>query len=242
MHTISRHDVVILFELINKCARCINEPDYHQLMCRMKALIPYENALSVLGRIQQNGDMTYHAVTINCSMRGRQTALGSCDHHDAIMKKKYAGYRVQYWEDILGADTIKKDSIVVSYSAEKNHSFTHDVKVRRGGMQGSLFSLSGQGIKRTKRTERILSLAGPHLHYALMRALKRSHSTKDMLTPKEKEAIKWLKQGKSTWDMAAILRISERTVKFHISNIMQKLGASNRANAVAIAIEQGIVD
>lgn len=55
--------------------------------------------------------------------------------------------------------------------------------------------------------------------------------------------LKWLKQGKSTWDVSVILGISERTIKFHVSNIMvQKLDASTRTHAVAIAIEQGPVD
>jgi DNA-binding CsgD family transcriptional regulator len=62
------------------------------------------------------------------------------------------------------------------------------------------------------------------------------------LTPKEKQVIKWLKEGKSNWETSAILGISERTVKFHISNIMQKLDASSRAHAVAIAIERGLVE
>lgn len=39
-----------------------------------------------------------------------------------------------------------------------------------------------------------------------------------------------------------ILGISERTVKFHVGNIMQKLDATTRAHAVAIALEQGLVD
>jgi DNA-binding CsgD family transcriptional regulator len=62
------------------------------------------------------------------------------------------------------------------------------------------------------------------------------------LTPKEKQVLKWTKEGKSSWETSAILGISERTVKFHIGNIMQKLDASSRAHAVAIAIEQGILD
>jgi DNA-binding CsgD family transcriptional regulator len=53
--------------------------------------------------------------------------------------------------------------------------------------------------------------------------------------------MKWLKHGKSTWDISVILGISERTVKFHISNVIQKLDASSRTHAVAIAIEQGLV-
>jgi len=48
--------------------------------------------------------------------------------------------------------------------------------------------------------------------------------------------------GKSSWDISVILGISERTVYFHVSNIMKKLGASIRAQAVAVATRLGLVD
>jgi DNA-binding CsgD family transcriptional regulator len=62
------------------------------------------------------------------------------------------------------------------------------------------------------------------------------------LSPREIEVLQWLKGGKSSWDISIILRISERTVNFHIRNIMQKLDALNRTQAVAVAIEMGLLD
>ncbi len=61
------------------------------------------------------------------------------------------------------------------------------------------------------------------------------------LTPKEIEILIWVKEGKTNWEIAQIQKISERTVKFHIGNILQKLGASTRAHAVSIALERGLV-
>jgi len=55
------------------------------------------------------------------------------------------------------------------------------------------------------------------------------------LTIREKEVLKWLGHGKTSWDIAAILRISERTVNFHVGNIMKKLDVTSRAQAVAEA-------
>jgi LuxR family quorum-sensing transcriptional regulator LasR len=49
-------------------------------------------------------------------------------------------------------------------------------------------------------------------------------------------------QGKSSWEMSVILGISERTANFHVFNIMRKLGATNRAQAVAVAARQGLID
>jgi DNA-binding CsgD family transcriptional regulator len=62
-----------------------------------------------------------------------------------------------------------------------------------------------------------------------------------LLTPREKEALKLLKQGKSAAEVAMVLGIRERTVKFHVSNILQKLNAANRTHALAIAIEKGLL-
>lgn len=61
------------------------------------------------------------------------------------------------------------------------------------------------------------------------------------LSMREKEVLKWLKMGKSSWDISIILDISERTVNFHITNIMNKLDAITRTQAVAISIEKGLI-
>ena len=63
-----------------------------------------------------------------------------------------------------------------------------------------------------------------------------------LITPREKETLKLLKQGKSAAEVAVVLGIRERTVKFHVSNILQKLNAVNRTHALAIAIEKGLLE
>jgi len=61
------------------------------------------------------------------------------------------------------------------------------------------------------------------------------------LSKREKEVLTWSKRGKSSWEISAILNISERTVNFHVNNIMQKLNAVSRIQAVAVAIERGLI-
>jgi DNA-binding CsgD family transcriptional regulator len=75
----------------------------------------------------------------------------------------------------------------------------------------------------------------------LMR-IKNTLKTFRLLTAMELEVLKWIRQGKNTWDMSVILGISERTVKFHVGNILRKLDATTRAQAVAIAAEQRLLD
>lgn len=61
------------------------------------------------------------------------------------------------------------------------------------------------------------------------------------LTEREREILRWAREGKSNLEIGAVLDISALTVKNHIQKILRKLGASNRAQAVALAMSQGLV-
>ena len=62
------------------------------------------------------------------------------------------------------------------------------------------------------------------------------------LTGKEHEVLKLLSKGSSNKDIAKELFISNHTVKFHISNILNKLGAVSRTEAVFVATKNNLVD
>lgn len=83
----------------------------------------------------------------------------------------------------------------------------------------------------------------PHLHEAVTRlyGTNRELEVLPEFTIREKETLKWAYEGKTAWEIGVILSISERTVKFHLNNIYQKLNVANRSQAVAKAIRHGIV-
>ncbi len=55
---------------------------------------------------------------------------------------------------------------------------------------------------------------------------------KNIITKREKEIFELLIDNKSTKEISSILNISEKTVRNHISNVMQKLDVINRSNAI----------
>ena len=67
------------------------------------------------------------------------------------------------------------------------------------------------------------------------------HMGEEALTPREVEVLRHLAGGNRNRDIAEQLFISEETVKVHIKHIMEKLGASDRTQAVAIAVRRGII-
>jgi len=72
-------------------------------------------------------------------------------------------------------------------------------------------------------------------------AAARSADVAVVLTPREAEVLSLLAQGRTNRQIGAGLYISEKTASVHVSNIIAKLGASGRTEAVAIAAQRGLL-
>lgn len=68
------------------------------------------------------------------------------------------------------------------------------------------------------------------------------HVTDERLTEREIDVLKLVAGGNRNREIAGRLFISEETVKVHVKHIMDKLGASDRTSAVAIAVRRGIIE
>ena len=62
------------------------------------------------------------------------------------------------------------------------------------------------------------------------------------LSPRETEILRYIAAGHTTKELAAALNIAESTAEWHISNILVELGAASRAEAVAIALREGLLE
>jgi len=67
------------------------------------------------------------------------------------------------------------------------------------------------------------------------------HYSDEALTQREIEVLKQIADGNRNRDIADKLFITEETVKVHIKHLMEKLGASDRTQAVAIGVRRGII-
>lgn len=68
------------------------------------------------------------------------------------------------------------------------------------------------------------------------------HAADDELSSREIEVLRLIAAGNSNKLIAAQLSIGEATVKSHVTNILSKLGANDRAHAVTIALKRGIIE
>ncbi len=67
-------------------------------------------------------------------------------------------------------------------------------------------------------------------------------SVQPQVTPREAQILSWVREGKNNAEIGEALGISALTVKNHIQKILRKLGASNRAHAVAMAMQMRLLD
>lgn len=114
----------------------------------------------------------------------------------------------------------------------------------RAGAQGYL--LKGAPREELFNAIRVVQAGGSLLQpIVASKLLSRLHQSNapdpSALTLRETEVLTWLAQGLPNKEIAAQLIITERTVKFHVSSLMSKLGASNRTEAVAVATQRGLL-
>lgn len=81
----------------------------------------------------------------------------------------------------------------------------------------------------------------PALAARLMEHVANGERGEESLTEREHEVLQLMARGLQNKEIAGRLVISERTVKFHVSAILAKLGAGNRTEAVRMALERGLV-
>jgi two-component system, NarL family, response regulator YdfI len=80
-----------------------------------------------------------------------------------------------------------------------------------------------------------------HLFTSRAASLPSDLTKEESLTSREMEVLQGLSQGLANKQIGLALGISEHTVKFHVSAIYSKLGASNRTEAVRIGVQRGLV-
>ncbi|MDO9072050.1 MAG: autoinducer binding domain-containing protein [Rubrivivax sp.] len=89
-----------------------------------------------------------------------------------------------------------------------------------------------------------LQLFAVHAQEAAMRLLVPPdlQPERPALTPRELEVLRWTMDGKTAWEVGAVLGISERTAVLHINNAMHKLKCVNKHQAVLKALRLGLID
>jgi DNA-binding NarL/FixJ family response regulator len=121
-------------------------------------------------------------------------------------------------------------------------TYTGDVQVLRALKAGArAYILKGHVHKELLDTIRAVH-AGQKRIPAEIAVQLADHATDDPLTEREIDVVRLIAAGNANKQIADQLAIGEATVKSHVTNILSKLGANDRAHAVTIALKRGIIE
>lgn len=120
-------------------------------------------------------------------------------------------------------------------------TFEGDIQIQRALQNGArAYLLKSSPPKALMETIRQVHGGKKHIPPEIASQLA-EHISDEALTTREVEVLQRIAGGNRNKDIATALFISEETVKVHIKHIMEKLGANDRTEAVAIGIRRGII-
>ena len=245
---VSADDAQRILELINGCLGCRTREDFTGLVLETRNLASFDHAIAALGcHDKRLGIFIDHGINISfpeewCIEYDARNYIQA----DPVVKANFVDYSFQHWSVAKERyhSRAQKEIAALCEDFGMEEGFTIGSRPSPLVEYGAMFCFSGLPKSRDKRTPAILTNLVPHLHLAFAQICHSKLKDKGPagLTPREKEVLDWLKQGKSSWEISVILNISERTANYHIYNMMRKLEAVNRPQVLAIAARLGLID
>lgn len=237
----SKKELMDILDVIQASLSCKTEEDFRFLLEKTKGIVGGEHGICGLG-IYDNKGLVEAKTIINSSYPQEWLSVYQKKQFyfiDPIVIRQCKSPGTQFWIDTYKKHRGKDVSEFI-YDAS---SFGLKYGISSGinspcNRMGSLITFSNSKDYFEEHQKEIMDAIIPHLHQALVRiyrVLKTNISSP--LTAREMDIVHWIKEGKTNWEISTILNISERTVKFHLDNIKEKLGAVSKTHAVAIMME-----
>lgn len=237
---LSRRDCITMLELIHDCAVSDGRPENADLVLgKLGKLIPIDAAIIATGRHDHariiSVDSLHSYGPNNWLNAYRESEM---ERVDPIVQRAMADDSPFRWSDAQATHSTNDRG----YQSLKRNSDRRDgvaIAFRSRHHAGAL-SLMSLAIPERRIASRHLVVVAqliPHIHEMLVHTVNvRIH-----LTSRELEVLRWVAAGKSNWEIGVILALAERTVKFHLSNVFNKLGVYSRSHAIAKAVRLGLV-
>jgi len=244
-HPLTRQDALQCLEYAHLAVQCRDLKAFTELLQNFSNRIGATHTACFLGPIQapMRAD---RILAMNISYPDSWLELYGKRRYfeiDPVFRRNFSNFGLQHWGDTYLEHPPDPSFLALADDFGLKRGFSFGLRDRLG-CEGSLFSFSGDEVDQDPRTGAILQWVLPHLHAAMcaLRPQDGQDPSRILLSDREKEVLKWVGMGKTSWEISQILKISERTVNFHVGNLMEKLDVVNRTQAVAIAMRLGLLD
>jgi LuxR family quorum sensing-dependent transcriptional regulator len=159
---------------------------------------------------------------------------------DPAIKQVLSGLNAFLWSELTPLCRDNPDAVRVMNEASDfrlRAGFTVPLYTLDGEVAG--FSFAGERIEMPPERRGMLQLIAT---FALGRTLILEEPPREPLSQRERDVLRWAAEGKSEWEIGAILGVSEHMADKAMRSIRMKLRTTSRTHAVAKAIRLGLID
>lgn len=243
---LTNYELYELLEIIHSLILIENSTQFMSVARSLKELLEYD--FIIFGLPEPSFNKTQAIVDLNINYPQDWVDLYQTNEFwriDPVVLATMAECAPQYWGDIYRRFLPNKNFVGLAHDFGLKDGWTCLTKGLTG-LPWTIISVGGdyKKYKNNKNREKyIFERLAPHFHIALssVRAKGRTKKLQDLLTKREREVLKWLSQGKTSWEISVILDVAEATINFHVKNINSKLNTVSRSHAVAVATHSGLM-
>lgn len=207
-----------------------------------RAVLPHGSMLCGIGGISPQGNHIRKILSLDYPLAYFEPLQGEDGRLDSpLMKRWRETLEPQLFQGGRDDHLYPDDWVRLFNKYELRNTIAHGV-LDLGGVFSSFFIFSRIPGEIGAHHAFLMKLLTPHLHLALARVLATVDEyhgslgrSKKALSERQREILHWLQEGKTNWEIAKILDLSELNVKYHIDQIFLKLEVRSRAHAAAKA-------
>jgi len=237
---------------INYCNNATKIKDINNILDIINIILPFRTCAVFHAEINNNNKITDYKKINHRSEDAFWENYTTCDFIkvDPIIAQSIEYSQPIKWKDTYTAYRNKQDDGKVEKlirSSEEHclqNGITFAVNKKESPDIFIIFSFCMKSSDFDAVSVHKLNVLLPYAYKPIQKLYQSNHSTCSThknLTSRELEVLEWITQGKTSWETGKILSISERTVKFHLNNMYQKLNVTNRTQAITTAMSHGLI-
>lgn len=242
----SKQELQSFLETLHYALEAETEQDVTQVLLKVRKLVPYENIIATLLQVGSSTGAQQFSKVLNISYPEEWLSAYAKNRYyevDPVLLCHLRSFSTQVWQEAFKTASSKREMEFIDHAK----SFGLEDGVTTGSLDpgrgfATLFSFAGGASGDGDRYAPALEYLVHHLHQTLVRnAMAPTLNRVARLSPRELSVLNWMRLGKTNWEISRILGVSERTIRFHVESIFNKLDVTSRTQAVAMAVENGLL-
>lgn len=241
-----------LIDAMVQCAEVNNADQFTDLVGGpLQDILPHEMMVCGIGGVSAQGNFVRKFMHFNCTYSCYEyfaTMWNDDGRVDSPLMKKWRDTQEPVFFQSGRDDADFPDDWVALFNKHDMRNIIGHGVLDLSGTGASFFIYSRLPEEVGPEQAFLLKLFTPHLHLALSRAIATVEElprflskTGKALSERQTDILYWLHEGKTNWEIAKILSLTELNVKYHIDQIFIKLDVRSRVHAVAKAHELGLL-